>query len=1697
MRHQRIIRPIWGLSIVVGLALGMQSPAAAQLRLPFFGGANSTAEKKADTPEDVFLPPDRGLMQQLSLAQSLLRDQRYSDAIESLDKILDASEDYFIKSDKDVSSSRGSLKLEAQRLIGQMPESGLKLYQVKFGKQAANDLAAAKRSGDADAIARISRRYFYTPAGQEATFLLGLDHFDRDRPMAAALTFQRLRDSAGASNLEAFEPSLSLMQASCSLKLGMPDTARELLQKLKNGRGGAAPVVGGKQVAWFDNAEQSIDWLRKLTGGVAAAPQMEIGNWAMIRGNPARNATGGGAPLLNRQWNIPPSSDNPRVDATIRNIRQIFEDQEEVAVLPGLQPLVVGDLVLMRTPRQLLAVNLITGRRLWESAEGAADRALFGLLESERPRQLHEQLPLLWSGIWRRMSSDATYGAISSDGERVFAVENSLLETAKRDDPFGDDSPSNSNDHFNRLTAYNLHNGKIVWNLGGPPGKLALPEAETYFFGAPLPLMGRLYVLAERKGQGKIALLALDANKGNVLWRQSLATTERDTFNEEIRRTAGMSPSYSDGILVCPTSVGAVVAVDLVGRSLLWGFNYQRTGINVRDPDMGGMIVGSSSAGQSFCADSLATIAGGRVLLAPPDSDSLYCLNLADGKMLWSSDRQNQSRQDLYLACVTADKAVLVGRREVRAVSMSETFKEDKTVEGIEISGSRAKQFKKKTTHDSPKPLWDGRTLPLPSMPSGRGFLTGDIYYLPLSGGQIAAIDINAGRIVHTSQSRDAIAPGNLVAYKGKIISQGFDGLDLYRQLEAARAEADGRLAANARDCEALSLRGDILLDEGKTAEAIDSYREACKSAATADKAIQPRAKLRDLLMDGLKTDFATYRDKTAEIESLLDEEAHRVAYNRLMIEGLRKSGETLAAFRQCEKLIEMDKPRDELELIERNYSVRHDRWVQSQLSALRSDAKNPEDLAAIDRSVAERLETAVRSQTAEPLRRFLDYFGHEPCAASARRELTKRLADSGRLLEAEMLLWKGWLSSEKTVAGPVVGELAEMLRKARQDEDASICYKRLAEEFADTVCLDGKTGKQMVDALPPDSPIREMLSGNDAWPAGLVEAETRAVAAPTRQSATEQAVMRFKNSTQPFYFESQIRYAQNQRALTSYNGWGAERWRLPVGNPDASNTTIGRSIPIDRETSAWLLDSFGARELPGFIQGHLLVAPMNDELLSIDMLGGGRGSPKLLWRQKIGGASDDMNFLLESEMFGLPSPDEEEFDEMYNPGRNFCPIVVGGRCVCFQRNRTIVALDSLSGEPLWSRDNMPAGCHIFGDDDFLFALPPNKSEAFVYKTTDGQLLGKRAIPLGGIASNSKASSSPIPGAGNAERLNNYSFPEVCRGTLGRNLVLWRRQANSNKFTLTLFDPWEGRNLWPEKTFSSSSELTLWMLRDGEFLIKDAKGEITMIDVSDGKTIFNAKFGGGSIFGLSISRISGWYEDRYLDNHIVAVIPENTKQPAENIAPLPGGKWIAMRPGLIWAFDSQGKPLWPEPVKIQNQFLLDDQPFNLPVLVFACQEFDSPADLGIGRRGGIANRGKISIMCLDKRTGRIVYPADPKEGKLSTPPSMIEIVGDPKQHTMELRLQQQVISLKFTDKPLPPQPKASAAGSSAAGSSAAGANAAGGNAAGGNAAGGNAAGGNAGGGKTSNGLIKALESLLRKPPQSESTPAQPPPEAEK
>lgn len=1507
--------------------------------------------------ENVFQPPDRQVLRRLSTARRLLERQRYSEAVAQLGSILEGPQDFFFQPNRvDQPGIHQSLKAEAQRLIGRMPARGLEIYRLQFGPEARRMLEAAVARADAKGLADVSRRFFHTEAGYEATLLLGMYYRDHGHPLAAALTLQRLRQTA--RDTAPFEPILSLTLANCWLLAGEPHRAEQTLLDWRRRAAEDTAMIAGRPVALFERDGEALAWLKQTAGMAAPLVAGEARQWSMFRGNPARNASApGDVPLLNLRWRIP-VSDEPAVDDVLTRLRQFYRDQD-MPMLPCMHPLAVDDVVLMRTWRNLLAVDFVTGKRLWEVA---VDNPLEELASDGVP-SAWQQTPQVAAALGTRIWNDATYGTLSSDGRSVFSIEDLALGsdylTQRRRFAQARLMGSEEDDvECNRLAAHDIHTGKLRWQVGGPPAESGLPLAGAYFLGPPLPLMGQLYVLAEI--QGEIRLVVLDPATGKELWSQQLAVAPESILFDPDRRSAGISPAYADGILVCPTSVGAVVGVDLSTRSLLWGHRYgvsnERTAIGRRAAMIAPRAPRQDETNHSLCwSDIGLTLVEGRVLLSPLESDALVCLDLVDGRQRWLSPRDD----NLYVACVHGGNVVLAGTGGLSAVKL------------------KAEADKR----GYPQPAWGGRRVKLPkdAMPSGRGFLAGDAYLVPLTSGQVVAVDLNQHKIVKTVTSRRGQAPGNLICYKDKVISQSGDALEVFYQLDAARKEARRRLADNADDAEALTLDGQLLLEQGQREAAIERFRRAHALEAGP----RSRALLRDALLEGLRTDFAAYRDRADEIEALLDDSTQQVTLLRLLAAGTRGAGEHEAALRHYLMLLDLDLPRDRLEAVSSTHAVRLDRWVQAELAALRAEAP-ASAVARLDDIIKRRLDAALASEDAEALRKFLRYFGDHPISEIARARLVDRLEQSGRLLEAEMVLWRQQASADPAEAAGAWLALAELLARHDRLDDAAACYRRLVRQYGEVVCRDGRTGSQLYRQMADRGPLRAALAGKEPWPTGRVDVERRSDQRLSAADAYGRFPLGIRGSRGPFLAGTTLRFDQNRRNLMARDGLGARQWEMSlVERPDHS--------------------SLGYRPAQSHARvcGHLLLVSVGEKLLALDTLHVGKdGEPQLRWSRDLTDLNLGFPHLYRAmRMGGMAWPVQHN---VYRFQHNISPLgPVTSRYVAFQSYGELTAVDPLTGETLWIRRDAPPVGALFGDDQYLVAVDPEDAEAMVFRAIDGTLVSRRKLPQG--------DGDPF-GGGVAIANSNWegSSGQSSLTALGRHLLVWEMSQGTRR-VLRLCDPslegddWEVWRL--KRDFSLGARFAV--AGDRVAAVYEPDGTLVLVSLPDGTILTETKLAGiddlQNIYLVALGR------------HDLLVL-NGTRKRAESpkrhvsVQPMPGALQETIYDGRAYLFDRQGKAVWKEPVEIENQNLLTDQPADLPVVVFAAHVFESG--------DGGSHKRYATVLCIDKTTGGKVL-----DDKFSRHASTFELSGDARKKTIDLQFYQHQITLKFTDQPLePPAP---------------------------------------------------------------------------
>ena len=1536
--------------VLTALAAGQPTIASAQQKAPGprltprDGGDRSIEEGNKESPEDVVMGVDRSVLRNLSDARELFKQERYGEAGRFLGAILEAPEDYFVRSE-DKGASLTSLKAEADKLLGQMPAKGREVYELQYGARARQLLNEAVAAGDVQKLVQVSRQFFRTQAGYQATLLQGLDELDHGRPLAAALTFQRLRE-AGAE-ADAFEPLLSLSMAAGWLQSGLPDNARRALVELRKRLPNQAVKVEGRELSMADAAEAART-LQEALGPLPSAIASEAEGWMMFRGDAARNgASRGSAPLLNLRWRVP-VTDDPLVEDFLEQRAHRYRDQG-ISPAPGLHPLAVGDTVLMRTVRNLLAVDFNTGKRLWEvPTDDRADGAQAG---GEGAAELSfSPSPNQGMGVEQRVWDDQTYGTLSSDGHLVFSIEDlgwgagvtlsrQVIVNGRRQSDPTEPKP------YNRLVAHDIRTGKLKWHLGGPSDRFALRQAEAFFLGSPLPLGGRLYVLAEVKEE--VRLLVLDAATGDLVWSQQLAPADRSDRSDPLRRLAGVSPSHADGILVCPTSAGVVVAVEASSRWLRWRFAYGagRSDGTMHNPAAARFNMMRGGDPVERWLDSSTIVARGRVIFSPIEADEIYCLNLIDGKLVWKQPR----KEDLYLAGVDDDRVVIVGRHHVRAVRL-----------------------------DDGKPAWASQ-VPLPdgAVPSGMGFLSNHRYYVPISTGAVAAVDLQKGQIEHVVKSRDGSVPGNLICHRDRVISQGVDGVESYFQTEALGAKVSTRLAANPNDPQALALHGELLLDEDRLEDAIAALRRSCQLGQD----LRCRDMLRESLLEGLRRNFALHQSTAAEVERLLDDPQQRAAYLRVMAAGLQQTGQWRAALDHLRTMIELDQNPRQLDPLSPLLSVRRSRWIQEQLEALRGKG-GAESAELVDKFIDQKWATVREQPTPEALRNFLECFGNHPTTEAARRLLVQRLRQSRGFLEAEMLLARQQRSADPSQKAAAMAETAAVIRDAHRPEDAARIYRRLIQEYGEVplAAEDGKTVRQLVESWPSDDPVRQQIKQADPWPTGAVEMSKHNAGRPRQQTYGRQ-LAEYQCGRAPFFSDVAIHFDQAHGTLQARDGLGNPRWQIPLLDP-------GRSIRAV---------SYGHSSPYVAVKGHLLIVQADSKIMAVDTIHASAGnSPRILWTQDLAEADPTTN--RRSRVVRLVGRNVLAIDP-FGERRDLSSVLgpVTEEYVCYQRLRECVAVHPLTGETLWVRRGIAPGSLLAGDENYVLIIEPDQNQALVLNARDGSLLGKRQVPP-------------------ADQIQTI---------VGRQFVVVRGPADgSGSLRVECVDPWAKRIVWGPRKFTTDAKTEV--VGEESLAVLEPDGHFVLISLADGHDIIDTR--------LSLptpSKEPGTEKAAQLATKLgratmlsgVTVLPlgetyvvlasydatDPTQGPTSQ--PLPGCPHRPIASGLAFGFDRQGKSLWPAPVKIDNQHAILDQPPGLPVVVFGCLVYQ--------RRGNGTNQYVTSLLCIDKRTGRVVY-----REKLPQSTNTFDLTGDSEKGIVELALQPQPlrplnIRLQYTDNPWP------------------------------------------------------------------------------
>lgn len=1251
------------------------------------GGKGKNADRNASDPR---APYDRKASDWMKRAQAHIKANEWKEALDLLQRICDQPEDSLIRTE---AGKWISVRSEAQRLRGEAPEDLLNDYRTQYGGLARQLLAEAVRGGDLVAFAKVAKGFFHTDAGYEAANRLGTAHLDRGEFALAAHWFASLWQARAP---QTNDPLWRTKAAFALKQAGQTELSSQILDQ--SSQASHKPVdLGGA-------TQDPGKWLASAAS-VQTALELTLADWPMFYGTPRRTGVvAGGEPLLLPRWKVPLTESHP-ARTQIEYLTEDLADAGSMA-LPILFSQMVGGKIVFRTLHGVVVADAMTGRILWQSEEdNSAERQIAGLGNVAQYNEfdggfgggvMFNRAVRVWNGgmsyayyggqgeyspLCNLLYRNANFGLISSDGKQLFVIDDPAFLTHRQPGQYwGWDGTQSLASSANKLVSYDLNTGRPLWEVGGPAyGEPFDPQLAGYFlFGPPTVDGGELFMVGEATvgdRSNQIRLICLDAATGAEKWSQLVAYSEASIEKDVGRRWWTAQAATSDGIIVCPTTVGWLIAVDRVTHSLLWGYNIPLANRNNRgfgEPNEGMYMVQQTQLGGVW-GTTPPIISGGRVIYAPLESQNFVCLDQFTGKELWNKPRSN----GLYIAGVFDGKVLVVGRDTTTAYDLA--------------NGNT---------------LWNVKT----GTPSGRGVLLADRYYLPLAAGEVWGIDLKTGNVPSKSFLPASVSGlGNLAMYRGMLLSLDVSGITAFEQRDALREEITRRKAANPRDAWAHNREAEISILNRNYTEALASLRQAQLDNAPAEVRERHRELLVETLAAVIRADFsrAGVEDDVKALAAAVSKPDEKQQLRRLEAEMHVARKEYEAAFDAYLALAEEKSegliPRDDNPAVK----VRAELWVSGKLTDLLGQL--PEAARGTINGRITALAADARKKPVEGQLRFLTLFVRHPESNGVRLALAENYAARGDFLPAEHLLLQLQQNSDMAIAAAATERLARLMLDTKLPADAAYHYHELETRFAAAVLPGGKTGAQTVQALRDVGVLAVVDPTMPDW--HIDELRVEKMGANYSQYYAQE--LNSTGSPLPFFRHYRMEVEQQTQRLEVIHTLSDQiHWSLPLRAKAGSN-----------EGGYALAQSHGH-------QLTLLHRGVLHALSPVDK--------KILWTHPLETRAGQSTYYgrnqnpLQPMQQALSLTNRRTY--AYNMGAGLGLLSLSNNeIVCYQGRRNITVLDSLTGEVRWTCTGVRPGALLLGGDDILYLRPADGRNPVAYRAADGKQLD---IPdLGNILS--------------------------------------------------------------------------------------------------------------------------------------------------------------------------------------------------------------------------------------------------------------------------------------------------------------------------------------------------------------------------
>jgi outer membrane protein assembly factor BamB len=1436
---------------------------------------------KSRTVPDTRVAHDRRKLQWLSSAELSVQEGDWNEAVKWYQQILDNPDDALHRLDN---GDWMSLKRFVRRELANAPTALREAYRTQYEGLARRMWDDATRRGDEAELARLAATYFPTEAAQAAANRVGTQALDRGEMVLAARWFDELWTTRSPLTRD----RKWRLKALVALDRARLDSAKEVLVALAEPPGTPAAATSPAP-----RTPGTTEWLADLTARWPAWSAPVLTDWLVPFGDAGRTAVvEGGDPLLIPRWSSPLTDSHP-VKEQVEHLVQSLQDQDH-PTLPAAHALLVDGRIAFRTLAGVRVVEARTGRMLWQTDDGlpleqaiaaaatasetgdfSAVQKLMGnplFAENSFLHNQHGQAPEN-QPLAHLLFRNANFGSISSDGSQLFVLtDEGIFDPRQPGQTNAWEGRDPARGPGNLLQAYKLGSGQIAWEIGGAMSAdgLELPLAGHFFFGPPVAIDGELLVVAEVAKD--IRLCALDPADGRLLWSLLLGHADADIDTDLGRRWWSAPVAESQGILVCPTTTGWVMGVDRRSRSLLWGHRLTQPGKPGENGETADLV--QMLPLNSTWAPSAPIIADGRVVLTTPESPNVVCLDLGTGRRLWQKSRNNS----LQVAGIHDQLLVLTGPTEVTALRLA-----------------------------NGESRWKAKT----GQPAGRGVLVAGSLYLPLRSGEVRRLALDDGRTLGSWFPRESpLVLGNLSMYRGLLVSHGPLGLTAFEQEEAVRRDIARLREQDPHSVSAALSEARVAALKREQTRALELLEPIDDTKLVADDRALWRQLLFDALLETLRGAETTVdtTDRFARLLTLAATESEKRQVIDLRARREAQAGRYAEALSLYGSLL--DAPAVELAIqdVDGQRKVSGDAWLAGRVAELWRaipEDRRPELMATVQKFVA----PASPDDPITEHHRRLRVWGVTPAGRDAALAFVDRVSNRGEFAAAERWL-RPWLDdTDPAVAFRFRTRLARLYEQREMWSASARAWNRVATDSATATDEAGQTGEQLARAA------LERLAPNRIRPAPFDWEHSNTRVERIGVNYTNEYLQDFSAlSREPYFRDFELSVSQQDQRLELVDDRTGELvWSQP------------------------LRSRLGAAEnnlAVGDITGHVVVLLHRGVLHGISPV-----DRRVLWTHTADVRGQSHQYHTGHSPLHTPHMTAtislQHRLSVLQPGQGASQLsLVSTGIVIHHGPRAMRAVDTLTGEVLWTRPGPRAGTLVFGDEELLLLFHPESRRIVAVSGIDGQQVA-------------------CPGV-DGQSLNPWLF-------VGRRMLFSRAGDNreSKGTVLELFDPLQNRTVW---SFPVPAKTQFGVIEPTRLALLGEKGELRELDLSTGRAV--------SLGDVPETDMKARSQAFTLVDDDTLFLIVNTQRSGNSMQE--GGLPSVAMNGKVFAFNrSGGGPKWTQ--SIGNQYLIVERFRHNPLLVFASRRYE--------QRGMFGGNSIFEVQVLDKATGtRLLQDRNPSHG---------------------------------------------------------------------------------------------------------------------